>query len=76
MDDMNAKQRTTLPVSGIFFQYLGYSGALTDKIKEKQVPKMQKSQAVLISAGGNDAHLGVILNYCVFQWETGRLDLR
>ncbi|KAL8724762.1 MAG: hypothetical protein Q9181_006691, partial [Wetmoreana brouardii] len=27
------------------FQYLGCSGALTDAIKDKQVPKMQKSQA-------------------------------
>lgn len=53
------------------FQYLGCSGHLTDKIKESQVPKMQKSQAVLVSAGGNDAHFGVILNYCVYQWATG-----
>ncbi|KAL8910198.1 MAG: hypothetical protein Q9171_004496 [Xanthocarpia ochracea] len=29
---------------------------------------MQLSKAVLLSAGGNDAHLAVILNYCVYQW--------
>ena len=53
------------------FQYLGCSGALTDAIKDSQLPKMQKSQAVLLSAGGNDAHLSTILNYCVYQWATG-----
>lgn len=52
------------------FQYLGCSGALTSAIKDKQVPKMQMSQAVLLSAGGNDAHLSTILNYCVYQWST------
>ncbi|KAI4197889.1 MAG: hypothetical protein LQ350_005648 [Teloschistes chrysophthalmus] len=50
------------------FQYLGCSGALTNTIREKQVPKMQQSQAVLLSAGGNDAHLSTLLNYCVYQW--------
>lgn len=50
------------------FQYLGCSGALAPKIKDNQVPKMQQSQAVMLSAGGNDAHLAVILNYCVYQW--------
>ncbi|KAL8881429.1 MAG: hypothetical protein Q9198_001372 [Flavoplaca austrocitrina] len=50
------------------FQYLGCSGALIDDIKNNQVPKMQRSKAVLLSAGGNDAHLAVILNYCVYQW--------
>ncbi|KAL8893978.1 MAG: hypothetical protein Q9192_004737 [Flavoplaca navasiana] len=50
------------------FQYLGCSGALIDDIKNDQVPKMQRSKAVLLSAGGNDAHLAVILNYCVYQW--------
>ena len=52
------------------FQYLGCSGALVGQIKDKQVPKMQQSQAVIVSAGGNDAHLSVILNYCVYQWST------
>ena len=52
------------------FQYLGCSGALTDAIKNDQVPKMQTSQAVLVSAGGNDAHLATILNYCVYQWSS------
>ncbi|KAL8706772.1 MAG: hypothetical protein Q9201_000198 [Fulgogasparrea decipioides] len=62
MDDMIAENNQR------HFQYLGCSGALTDAIKDKQVPKMQKSQAVLLSAGGNDAHLSTILNYCVYQW--------
>ncbi|KAL8725891.1 MAG: hypothetical protein Q9181_006251, partial [Wetmoreana brouardii] len=59
MDDMTAENNQR------HFEYLGCSGALTDAIKDKQVPKMQKSQAVLLSAGGNDAHLSTILNYCV-----------
>ena len=62
LDDMIAENNQR------HFQYLGCSGHLTGDIKDKQVPKMQKSQAVLVSAGGNDAHLAVILNYCVYQW--------
>ena len=64
MDDMIAENNQR------HFQYLGCSGALTDKIKDNQIPKMQKSQAVILSAGGNDAHLSVILNYCVYQWSS------
>lgn len=64
MDDMIAENAQR------HFQYLGCSGALTGDMKSKQVPKMQKSQAILISAGGNDAHLSVILNYCVYQWSS------
>ena len=64
MDDMLAENNQR------HFQYLGCSGAKTPDIKDKQVPKMQKSQAVLLSAGGNDAHLSTILNYCVYQWST------
>jgi len=52
------------------FQYLAYSRALAPKIKDDQVPRMQRSQAVMLSAGGNDAHLAVILNYCVYQWSS------
>ncbi|KAH0565465.1 hypothetical protein GP486_001146 [Trichoglossum hirsutum] len=52
------------------FQYLGCSGALVGDILKNQVPKMQTSRAILISAGGNDAHLSTILNYCVYQWFT------
>ena len=64
MDDMIAENNQR------HFQYLGCSGALTNEIKDKQIPKMQKSQAVIVSAGGNDAHLSVILNYCVYQWSS------
>lgn len=64
MDDMIALNPSR------HFQYLGCSGALVNKIKDNQVPKMQKSQAVMLSAGGNDAHLAVILNYCVYQWSS------
>ena len=32
---------------------------------------MQQSQAVTLTAGGNDAHLSTLLNYCVYQWATG-----
>jgi len=62
MDDMMAINPSR------HFQYLGCSGALAPSIKDDQVPKMQRSQAVMLSAGGNDAHLAVILNYCVYQW--------
>ncbi|KAL8634971.1 MAG: hypothetical protein Q9228_007490, partial [Teloschistes exilis] len=62
MDDMIGEN------SDRHFQYLGCSAALTDAIRDKQVPKMQQSQAVLLSAGGNDAHLSTLLNYCVYQW--------
>lgn len=64
MDDMMAENNQR------HFQYLGCSGALTGAIKDKQVPKMQLSQAVVLSAGGNDAHLATILNYCVYQWSS------
>lgn len=64
MDDMIAENNQRQ------FQYLGCSGALTTDIQAKQVPKMQKSQAVVLAAGGNDAHLVVILNYCVYQWSS------
>lgn len=52
------------------FQYLGCSGAKVPDITTKQVPKMGTSQVVTISAGGNDAHLATILNYCIYQWAT------
>ena len=55
------------------FQYLGCSGAKVPEIKDKHVPKMQKSQAVTLTAGGNDAHLATLLNYCVYQWATAWL---
>lgn len=64
MDDMIAEN------SQRHFQYLGCSGALMNDIKGKQVPKMQNPQAVLISAGGNDTHLAVILSYCIYKWVT------
>ncbi|KAL8745031.1 MAG: hypothetical protein Q9184_007924, partial [Pyrenodesmia sp. 2 TL-2023] len=50
------------------FQYLGCSGALVNDIRDLQIFKMQKSEVVLLSAGGNDANLANILNYCVYQW--------
>jgi hypothetical protein len=50
------------------FQYLGCSGALSTDVRDKQVPKMKNAQLVTLSAGGNDAHLATILNYCIFQW--------
>ena len=53
------------------FQYFGCSGALVNDVKSKQVPKMQQSQLVTLSAGGNDAHLATILNYCIYQWAVG-----
>jgi hypothetical protein len=52
------------------FQYLACSGATAPEILSKQVPKMQKSHLVTLHAGGNDAHLATILNYCVYQWAT------
>jgi len=62
MDDMMALNPSR------HFQYLGCSGALALSIKDDQISKTQRSQAVMVSAGGNDAHLAVILNYCVYQW--------
>ena len=52
------------------FQYLGCSGAQVGDIQSKQVAKMQSSQLVTLSAGGNDANLATILNYCIYQWAT------
>ena len=52
------------------FQYLGCSGALVPAIRDNQVPKMSNSQLVTLSAGGNDANIATILNYCVYQWST------
>ena len=51
-------------------QYLGCSGAKAAAIRDKQVPKMSNSQLITLSAGGNDAHFGTILNYCVYQWSS------
>lgn len=48
------------------FQYLGCSGALVNDIRDRQIFKMQKSEVVPPSAGGNDANLANILNYCVY----------
>lgn len=54
------------------FQYLGCSGAKAPDIMKYQVPKMKQAQLVTLSAGGNDAHLASILNWCVYQWFTSR----
>ncbi len=49
-------------------QHLACTGAKTGDVLEKQIPKLRPSQLILISIGGNDAHLVNILNYCVYQW--------
>jgi lysophospholipase L1-like esterase len=54
------------------FQYLGCSGALVSDVLQKQVPKLNSPQLVTVSAGGNDADLSTILNYCVYQWAAFR----
>ena len=51
-------------------QFLSCSGALVPSITKDQVPKMQNSQVITVSAGGNDANLADILNYCVYMWLT------
>jgi hypothetical protein len=51
-------------------QYLACSGALVPDVTSKQVPKMNKAQLITVSAGGNDANLAEILNYCIYQWST------
>ena len=51
-------------------EYLGCSGAKVPDIKDKQVPMMSEAQLVTLSAGGNDALLSDILNYCIFGWWT------
>lgn len=50
------------------FQYLGCSGALAANILEDQVALLKSPQMVTLSAGGNDAGLASILNYCIYQW--------
>ena len=48
------------------FQYLACSVALVTDIRDKQVPRMDATQLVVLNAGGNDAHLATLLNYCIF----------
>ncbi|KAF8248759.1 SGNH hydrolase [Wilcoxina mikolae CBS 423.85] len=50
------------------FQFLGCSGALIIDVLSKQVPLLDRPQVVTVSAGGNDADLSTILNYCIYQW--------
>ncbi|KAI9826356.1 MAG: hypothetical protein M1832_000273 [Thelocarpon impressellum] len=51
------------------FQYLACSGALVPDVRDKQVPKMNSAvDLVVLNAGGNDAHLATLLNYCVYTW--------
>lgn len=50
------------------FQYLGCSGALAPNILKDQVPLLKSPQLVTLSAGGNDAELASILNWCIYQW--------
>ncbi|KAL1864953.1 hypothetical protein VTK73DRAFT_5582 [Phialemonium thermophilum] len=61
------------------FQYLSCSGAVTEDVLEKQLPKLEPNQqAILLSIGGNDAELVDILNQCVFQFSTlnpGKIDI-
>lgn len=49
-------------------QFLGCSGALITDVLQIQVPLLSRPQLVTLSAGGNDADLSTILNYCIYQW--------
>ncbi|WYZ39563.1 hypothetical protein EsH8_III_001477 [Colletotrichum jinshuiense] len=49
-------------------QHLACSGAKADDVLKRQIPKLKPSQLIMLSIGGNDAHLSSILNYCVYQW--------
>ncbi|KND93383.1 Lipase 1 [Tolypocladium ophioglossoides CBS 100239] len=51
------------------FQFHSCSGAVIKDILDEQIPRVDSSQqAILLSAGGNDAELLNILNQCIFQW--------
>ncbi|RSL80996.1 hypothetical protein CEP52_017292, partial [Fusarium oligoseptatum] len=51
------------------FQFKSCSGAVVKDIIEKQIPTLAGSQdVIMISAGGNDAELTLVLNQCIFQW--------
>ncbi|KAF2150904.1 hypothetical protein K461DRAFT_270289 [Myriangium duriaei CBS 260.36] len=51
------------------FQFRSCSGAITTDVVEKQIPTIDANQqAILVSAGGNDAELVNILNQCIYQW--------
>ncbi|KAL6864240.1 SGNH hydrolase-type esterase domain-containing protein [Trichoderma novae-zelandiae] len=51
------------------FQFESCSGAVTADVIDKQIPRIDSDQQViLLSAGGNDAELVTILNQCIFQW--------
>ncbi|KAH7006558.1 SGNH hydrolase-type esterase domain-containing protein [Fusarium venenatum] len=51
------------------FQFHSCSGAVIKEVIEDQLPNVDSGQnAILLSAGGNDAELSNILNQCVFNW--------
>ncbi|RSL78301.1 hypothetical protein CEP51_008323 [Fusarium floridanum] len=51
------------------FQFKSCSGAVVKDIIEKQIPTLAGNQdVIMISAGGNDAELTLVLNQCIFQW--------
>ncbi|QIW96307.1 hypothetical protein AMS68_001825 [Peltaster fructicola] len=57
------------------FQFLSCSGAVSKDVIEKQLPRLEGNQdVILLSAGGNDVELVNILNQCVFQWTVFRPD--
>lgn len=51
-------------------QYLACSGAKVPDIIKNQVSKLKSPQMVTLTAGGNNADLLTILNYCVYMWLT------
>ena len=51
------------------FQFLACSGAKTDDVLEKQIPKLGPNQNLItMTISGNDVGLSKILNACIFQW--------
>ncbi|KAF5019289.1 hypothetical protein F66182_8707 [Fusarium sp. NRRL 66182] len=51
------------------FQFHSCSGAVVKQVIEDQLPNVDSGQnAIMLSAGGNDAELSHILNQCVFNW--------
>jgi lysophospholipase L1-like esterase len=53
------------------FAFLACSGAVSNDVITKQLPKVEDGQDVItLSAGGNDVNLIRILNQCVYQFPT------
>jgi len=54
------------------FQYLACTGLKSTEILARQIPNLLDDlDLITVSAGGNDAALGDVLDSCIFQWKHG-----